>query len=70
MTEYAAATTNSTNKITATPAHEFATVTIESDDATIASDGTATWAVGANVVEITVNCGDLEEVYTVTVTKS
>lgn len=70
MTEYTATTTNATNKITAIPAHELATVMIESDDATIAPDGTATWAVGANVVEITVTCGDLEEVYTATVTKS
>lgn len=69
-TEYTATTTNATNKITATAAHEFATVVIESDDATIASDGTATWASGANVVTITVTCGDLEEVYTVTVTAS
>lgn len=70
MTEYTATTTNATNKITATPAHEFATVTIESDDATIASDGTATWATGDNVVEITVECGNLTETYTVTVTAS
>lgn len=70
MTEYSAATTNATNKIVATAAHEFATVEIDSDDATIAADGTATWAAGANVVEITVTCGDLEKVYTVTVTKS
>lgn len=69
MTEYTATTTNATNKITATPAHELASVAIESDDASIAADGTATWASGENVVEITVTCGDLEKVYTVTVTK-
>lgn len=70
MTEYTAATTNATNKITATAEHEFAEVTIESDDASIASDGTATWAAGENEVTVTVTCGDLEKVYTVTVTKS
>lgn len=70
VTEYTAATTNATNKITATAEHEFAVVEITSKDATIASDGTATWAAGANVVTITVTCGNLEKVYTVTVTKS
>lgn len=70
MTEYTAATTNATNKITATAAHEFGIVAIESDDATIASDGTATWAAGKNEVTITVTCGSLEKVYTVEVTKS
>lgn len=68
--EYTASTTNSTNKITATPVDETATVEIESDDATIAADGTATWAAGDNVVTVTVTKGDVEKVYTVTVTKS
>lgn len=49
-------------------------MTIESDDATIASDGTATWASGDNVVTITVTNGtgedEVEKVYTVTVTAS
>lgn len=70
MTEYTATTTNATNKITATPEDENAIVTIESDDATIAADGTATWAAGDNVVTITVTNGGLEKVYTATVTKS
>ena len=70
VTEYTAATTNSTNKITATPVDEGTTVEIDSDDATIASDGTATWAAGANVVTVTVSKGDVEMVYTITVTKS
>ena len=74
MTEYAAATTNTSNKITATAEDEDATVTIESDDATIAADGTATWAAGENTVTITVTNGTgddaVEQVYTVTVTKS
>lgn len=70
VTEYTAATTNSTNKITATAADEASVITIESDDATIASDGTATWAAGENEVTITVTNGDVEKVYTITVTKS
>lgn len=74
MTEYTAATTNATNKITATAEDENATVTIESDDATIAADGTATWTAGKNVVTVTVTNGtgddEVEKVYTVTVTKS
>lgn len=74
MTEYTATTTNATNKITATPEDENATVVIESDDATISADGTATWEDGENVVTITVTNGEgddaVEEVYTVTVTKS
>lgn len=70
VTEYTATTTNATNKITATPEDENAAVTIESDDATIADDGTATWAAGDNVVTITVTNGGLEKVYTATVTKS
>lgn len=69
-TEYTAASSNATNKITATPFDEDATVTIASDDATIASDGTATWSTGENVVTITVELGDESNVYTVTVTKS
>lgn len=74
MTDYTATTTNATNKITATPEDPDATVVIESDDATIAADGTATWELGENVVTVTVTNGtgadEVEEVYTVTVTKS
>ena len=70
VTEYTATTTNSTNKITATPADETAIVTIDSDDATIAADGTATWETGENVVTITLEKGDVSKTYTVIVTKS
>lgn len=55
--------------ITATAEASYATVEIASEDATIASDGTATWAAGDNVVTITVTDGDESETYTVTVTK-
>lgn len=70
VTEYTATTSNSTNKITATAADETATVTIASKDATIADDGTATWAEGDNIVTVTVTLGTNSNVYTVTVTKS
>ena len=69
-TEYTATTSNNTNKITATATDEEATVEIESDDASIAADGTATWETGENVVTITVTNGGQSKVYTVTVTKS
>ena len=68
-TSYTATTSNTTNKITATPTDQDATVDIESDDATIAADGTATWEVGENTVTITVTNGGQSKVYTVTVTK-
>lgn len=68
MTEYTAATDAETAEITATPSDESYTVTIASDDATIA-EGTATWAEGENVVTITVSAeGEEDTVYTVTVT--
>lgn len=73
VTEYAATTTNATNKITATASNEKFTVAIESDDAAIALNGTATWKTGENEVTITVSSGDGEDankkVYIVTVTK-
>lgn len=68
-TSYTATTSNTTNKITATPTDQDATVDIESDDATIAADGTATWEVGENTVTITVTNGSSEMIYTVVVTK-
>lgn len=74
VTEYTATTSNSTNKITATAKDEAAEVKIESEDATIAADGTATWAAGDNVVTVTVTketeVATYTNVYTVTVTKT
>ena len=70
VTEYTATTANATDKITATPEDEAATVEIGSQQATIAADGTATWALGENEVEITVENGDASKVYAVTVTKT
>lgn len=66
--EYTAATTNASDKITATASDESFTVTIESDDATIGDDGTATWVEGDNVVTITVSDGTDSLEYKATVT--
>lgn len=67
---YTATTENESDQITATPTANYATVTIASEDATIADDGIATWAEGENVVNITVTDGDASKTYKVTVTKS
>lgn len=71
---YTAVSANNTNKIVVVPEDADAAVVIESDDAVIAADGTATWKAGENVVTITVTNGagvdEVDRVYTVTVTKS
>lgn len=67
---YTATTENESDQITATPTANYADVTIASEDATIADDGTATWAEGENVVNITVTDGGASKTYKVTVTKS
>lgn len=70
-TEYTAATTNATNKVTATATEETAEIEITlNDDTEIENGQTATWAAGENVLSITVTAGTETEVYTVTVTKS
>ena len=68
--EYAVSTSNDTNKITAVPEDEDATVTIEVNGEEIENGSAATWEDGENTVEITVEDGDLTGTYTVTVTKS
>ena len=68
-TSYTATTSNNTNKITATCTDEDATAVIASEQASIASDGTATWEAGENTVTITVTNGTATKVYTVVVTK-
>ena len=65
------ATENATNKVTATPTDESATVTIVLGESTEVTNGeSATWAAGENTLTITVTNGGSEKVYTVTVTKS
>lgn len=68
--EYTAATTNASNKVTATPTDENATVVILNGETTVENGESAAWETGENVLTITVTNGTEEEVYTVTVTKS
>jgi hypothetical protein len=68
--EYTAATTNASNKVTATPTDENATVVILNGETTVENGESATWETGENTLTITVTNGTEEEVYTVTVTKS
>ena len=70
VTEYAAATTNATNTVTATATDEGATVAILNGETSVASGSAATWEEGENTLTITVTNGEAEKVYTVTVTKS
>ena len=69
VTEYEVTTTAATNKITATPEDEDATVEILVGETEIESGDSATWSAGENTVTITVTNGDATKVYTVTVTK-
>ena len=70
MTEYTADTTNATNKITATPTDENATVTILNGETEITNGSSASWTVGENVLTITVENGGESTTYTVTVTRA
>jgi len=69
--EYAAATSNATNKITAVATDAGDTVTIMNGETEIQSGQSATWAEGENTVTITVADRDdptKETEYEVTVT--
>ena len=74
--EYAAATTDATNKITATTDDPSAVIVITLDDGVteepvVVENGTAaTWGSGENTVTITVTDGTSVTEYVVTVTKS
>lgn len=70
MTAYTASTTNATNKITATPASDTASIEITVGETAVENGSAATWAAGENVVTIKVTDGDATTTYTVTVTKS
>lgn len=67
---YTAATTNATNKVTATPESETAELEIKVGDTVIENESSATWADGENTLTVKVTDGDLTKTYTVTVTKS
>lgn len=68
-TEYTVTTSAATNKITATPEDEDATVVIKNGTTTVQNEGSATWSAGENTVTVTVTNGESEKVYTVVVTK-
>lgn len=71
MTEYSANTTNATNTVTATASDENATVSILLNGTTHVTSGTpATWDVGENTLQISVNNGAATKLYTVTVNKT
>lgn len=68
--EYTAATSNATNKITATTDDPSAVIEIDLDGEVIENETSPTWASGENVVTITVTDGVSVTEYVVTVTKS
>ena len=68
--EYAVATTNATNKVTATTIDPSAVITLDLDGEPLVNGTSPTWESGANVVTITVTDGASETEYVVTVTKS
>ena len=69
MTEYAATTTNNTNKVTATATDSEAEIEIKLGSTTITNGGNASWQEGENELTITVSEYGDETVYTVTVTR-
>lgn len=69
-TTYTAATTNASNKITATPEYADATVEITVDGTAVENGAQYTWASGDNEVSVKVTNDSVTKTYTVTVTKS
>lgn len=67
---YAVATTNATNKVTATSIDSAVVIAIDHDGAALENGTSATWTAGENVLTITVTDGASETEYVVTVTKS
>ena len=70
VTEYAATTSNATNKVTAAAEDENAEIKILVGGTEIANESAAAWETGSNTLTITVTNGMASKVYTVTVTKS
>lgn len=67
---YAAATANASNIINAVAIDGEATIAIKVNNVEHTNGTAATWAAGANTVEITVTSGTETETYTITVNKS
>ena len=70
VTAYSAATTNATNKVTATPKDLEASVNILLGDTPVDNGTSAAWQDGENTLTVTVTNGGASKTYTVTVTKS
>ena len=70
ITSYTAATTDSTNTITATASDNSASVVIKNGADTVTSGSAATWTSGANAVTVTVTKGGYTKTYNINVTKS
>jgi len=70
ITSYTAATTDSTNTITAAASDNSASVVIKNGDDTVTSGSAATWTSGANAVTVTVTKGGYTKTYNINVTKS
>lgn len=68
--EYAAATSNATNKVTATATDSEATVALTLNGSPIENGSNAAWTDGENTLVVTVTNGEATTAYTVTVTKS
>lgn len=66
---YAVSTSNNSNKVTATPTDENATVEITMGAVPIENGSQVTWDTGENVLTIKVTNGSASTTYTVTVTK-
>ena len=69
VTEYTVSTKNNSNKVTATANDADATIEIRRGIATVDNGSQVTWAVGENVLTVTVTNGESTTTYTVTVTK-
>ena len=71
VTSYTAATTASSNTVTATAADsEDATVVIKNGSTTVTSGSAAEWSAGSNALTVTVTNGGYTKTYNVNVTKS
>lgn len=69
MTAYTLTTNNATNKVTATPEDEAATVEMSVGAVPLENGTAASWADGENTLTATVTNGTSETTYTVIVTK-
>lgn len=70
VTEYEAATTNTTNTIVAVAEDSEAVITIKNGNDTIANGNAIEWSAGKNTVTVTVTNGTRTKTYTIVVTKS